>query len=558
MGIPSYFSYIIKNHSNIIRNLYFHQNIAKTTFHSVYMDCNSMIYDAFYSIESDAEKQNLIGTGLGKTTMENLIIKLVINKIQSHIRVIAPNNIVYIAFDGVAPFAKMEQQRTRRYKTGFQNAIDFTNPQFEMKLKSNKWNTAAITPGTEFMSLLSKEIEQEFNHRNKYYGVKKLIVSTSMEAGEGEHKMFEYMRNNANRNENIAVYGLDSDLIMLSLFHCFACNNIYIFREAPQFSKSLLPSNIKIKENEPLFLNTRKLVDSIGALMTGFTKVNSDTCRGKIYDYVFMCFMMGNDFLPHFPALNIRNGGIDILVEFYHKYIIGNKQGFINVDTGRIDWKWVKFFIGELAKKEHEFLLEQYSIRKNMSTKKYPDSNPAERAALFENTPILYRSEELYISPHDIGWESRYYKMAFDADMSPELIKDICVNYLEGLEWVFRYYTEGCPHWRWRYKYHYPPLLKDLVQYIPVFDTEFIDSTIGINQPYHPYTQLAYVIPKWNHGLLPKDVQEKLKRMDEYYPDINNLKFQWMFCRYFWEAHIKLPDIPIDKIDHNSTTPVPS
>ena len=56
MGIPSYFSYIIKNHSNIIRSLQYHQDIAHTAFECLYMDCNSIIYDSF----RDIEKKNKI------------------------------------------------------------------------------------------------------------------------------------------------------------------------------------------------------------------------------------------------------------------------------------------------------------------------------------------------------------------------------------------------------------------------------------------------------------------------------------------------------------------
>ena len=50
MGIPSYFSHIIKSFPNIIKSLYSLRS-NNTKFHSMYMDCNSIIYDAFHLID---------------------------------------------------------------------------------------------------------------------------------------------------------------------------------------------------------------------------------------------------------------------------------------------------------------------------------------------------------------------------------------------------------------------------------------------------------------------------------------------------------------------------
>ena len=47
---------------------------------------------------------------------------------------------------------------------------------------------------------------------------------------------------------------------------------------------------------------------------------------------------------------------------------------------------------------------------------------------------------EKYINPSEKGWESRYYKMLFDIDICNHWRKKICMNYLEGLEWTFKYY----------------------------------------------------------------------------------------------------------------------
>ena len=117
---------------------------------------------------------------------------------------------------------------------------------------SNKssWNTSAITPGTKFMDNLSYRINYEFKNTEKNYNVKNIYVSCSDDAGEGEHKLFKHTRNCVSQNENIAIYGLDSDLIMLSLFHLKYCKDIYVFREAPEFLKSSIPITPSVKENE--------------------------------------------------------------------------------------------------------------------------------------------------------------------------------------------------------------------------------------------------------------------------------------------------------------------
>ena len=212
MGIPSYFSYIVKNHPEIL------QQFIKGTLkvHNLYMDCNSIIYDCYYSLE---EKD--IDEHIAKT-----IIKNVINKIKNYIQIISPENKVYISFDGVAPVAKLEQQRERRYKSLFQSKI---KQQIDDSISSkHKWTTASITPGTVFMKTLNDEIYKEFTKESNF--TKKIIISASDQPGEGEHKLFQYIRNNNfHKDETTIIYGLDADLIMLALNHIPQCDKIYLF-----------------------------------------------------------------------------------------------------------------------------------------------------------------------------------------------------------------------------------------------------------------------------------------------------------------------------------------
>ena len=99
-----------------------------------------------------------------------------------------------IAFDGVAPVAKLEQQRTRRHKSIMEKKI-----MEKIEGKKARWNKTAITPGTHFMAKLNSFIKGYFKSAKKF-GVENIIVSGSDERGEGEHKLFQYIRDNKNKH----------------------------------------------------------------------------------------------------------------------------------------------------------------------------------------------------------------------------------------------------------------------------------------------------------------------------------------------------------------------
>jgi 5'-3' exonuclease len=534
MGIPSYFSYIIKNYTNIIRK-FKDVKLNTSKIHHLMMDCNSIIYDAYRIIETD-HKTNPIES----STIEPLIIKYVLEKISHYIHYVSPTNTVFITFDGVAPFAKMSQQKTRRYKTEFSKILDQQNIQNNTPL----WNTTSITPGTSFMTALTKLIHEEFNGKETKYNVEKILISCSDEPGEGEHKLFENIRTDVSIDETVAVYGLDSDLIMLSIFHMQYTDNIYVFREVPEF-KSILPADHKFEPDEKLFLDIKTLQLSIFEEMGALNKEQS------VYDYIFMCFLLGNDFLPHFPCLNIRTNGIRNLMAIYKQYIGKYEdKGLVSITDCSIQWINVKIFFNEIAKQEHRFLLNEYNLRDKMDGRVWADNTPEEKAQLLLNTPIIYRQAEKYINPKDSGWESRYYKTLFHSSktFTSDDITSVSINYLQGLEWVFKYYTNGCPDWKWKYHHSYPPLFKDLIKSIPSKNNAEFILPHSKNQPFSPYLQLAYVLPGSQLSLLPSEMTNYLrKNHPEFYPD--QYDFLWAFCRYFWEAHPILPDISITKLE---------
>jgi len=314
MGIPYYFSYLIKNHSTIISKL-----DALCNIDNLFIDSNSLIYD---SLNFD-NFENL-------SQFENYIIKNVVIKIEEIIKIINPSENIYIAFDGVPPFAKINQQKNRRYKSAYLNKI------FKKKIV---WDTCAITPGTLFMTNLNNAIASHFN--NKFFNSQNkqinVLLSLSNEHGEGEHKLFKYIREcRSISQKNNVIYGMDADLFMLSLNHLKYTQNIYLYRETPLFINQLDKS---LNPNQKYIININYLGNIIASELTGedvnIIKTYNTNYYNKIEDYIFICFLLGNDFLPHFPALNIRLNGFTILLELYKKLFKASEFLIVN---NSINW----------------------------------------------------------------------------------------------------------------------------------------------------------------------------------------------------------------------------
>ena len=134
-----------------------------------------------------------------------------------------------------------------------------------------------------------------------------------------------------------------------------------------------------------------------------------------------------------------------------------------------------------------------------------------------------------------------------DIDINDDRRRQICINYIEGLEWTYNYYTDECYDWRWIYNYHYPPLLKDLCKYIPYFETTFIEKKVPY--PISSTIQLAYVLPKNALNIIPNNVETLLL---EKFPNMYkmNCEMEWSFCKYLWESHVILPHINIVELEN--------
>lgn len=520
MGVPSYFAYLVKNHPDLL--LKWTASLMKIDH--LYLDCNSLIYDAVYAMEPSIPHDQ----------REDHILRSVVHSIQRLVQLLQPKRRLFIAFDGVAPVAKLEQQRNRRFKSMYQTSLEKA---LGHTSSTDPWNTTAITPGTLFMKRLDQTVSEAFQLPH-LYGVDEILFSGTGDCGEGEHKLFQHIRNHPDDCTTV-IYGLDADLIMLSIHHLPVCPHIYLFRETPHFIQSI---HAELEPHAHYMLDIPALATRIAMEMNLGEEQDHQL---RIYDYIFLCFFLGNDFMPHFPAINIRTGGIDKLMLAYKATL---RTGEYLTNGRTIYWNHLRRLVQKLAEQEETFLKQEHKLRDRQERRVLPETTPKEKLERMNVLPTLERGVEKFINPFRTHWQNRYYEALFHLEINTARKRQICMNYLEGLEWTLKYYTTGCPDWKWSYRYAYPPLLSDLLHYIPFFETELVPQQPS--SPVHPLVQLAYVLPKQSLYLLPYPLYELLLReKTAWYPSsiAHNNHFQWAYCKYFWESHPNLP--PINLLD---------
>lgn len=529
MGIPKYFRFITNKYPdliidklNTINNINNDNNIDNI-IDNLFLDTNCLIHPCckkiidenpeLIKIHNDQYKnnENNINNDLNSLSLlETKMFDECIQYIYKLTDFCKPNKLLYISIDGVAPRAKMEQQRIRRYRTQFEK-----NMRQNIYKKYNKdidfWDTNAITPGTTFMIKLSNYIS---NNINKYITDNiDIILSDSSIPGEGEHKIIEYIRNIDHKSIS-SIYGLDADLIMLSL--CLD-NEIYLLREDIKFGQ--VSNNKLLYLSIPLF-KTRLKEEIISNIdIQEITEFELDS--RVVIDYVFLCFLLGNDFLPNLITLDISEGSINDLLLIYTKLISIRKKYIITNNI--IDYTFLQQILNQLYNFEDGILDKfQKNIDNKIINTKYYKSVLDKELDMLKFYPIYYKKDNS-LKFGSKNWRNQYYKHYFHIDnitKSYDFIENLCKIYLEGLQWNIKYYLEGCCSWKWYYPYPAAPSLRELCQYL---NNRIYIKDFGISKPYLPIQQLFLVIPKDSSHLLPEEYQKlinsNLDGIVEYFPD---------------------------------------
>lgn len=324
--------------------------------------------------------------------------------------IVRPRKVLYMAIDGVAPRAKMNQQRSRRFrasKEAAEKAIEVARIREELKAKGailppekpkgEHFDSNCITPGTPFMERLSRCLQYYVHDRlNNNPGWKnvKVILSDANVPGEGEHKIMDYIRKQRAQpdhdpNTHHVLCGADADLIMLGLAThepnftiireeflpnkprpCEICTQIG--HEMKDCSGLDVEFNTQAevqfgKETQFIFVRLNVLKEYLSKELDMPNLPFPYEFERVIDDWVFMCFFVGNDFLPHLPSLEIRENAIDRLIQLYKKCVY--KTGGYLTDSGDVALERVEMIMRDLGYVEDDIFRDRQKNEERMKAR---------------------------------------------------------------------------------------------------------------------------------------------------------------------------------------------
>ncbi|CAG9813681.1 unnamed protein product [Phaedon cochleariae] len=400
MGVPAFFRWLSRKYPSVIvpcteqkpvdiNGVRIPVNASEPNpngveFDNLYLDMNGIIHPCTHPENKPAPKN------------EDEMMIAIFECIDRLIGIVRPRKLLYMAIDGVAPRAKMNQQRSRRFRASketWEKINEMKKIRADLLLKGivlppekpkeEHFDSNCITPGTPFMARLSEclhyYIHERLNNDPGWQGIK-VILSDANVPGEGEHKIMDYIRKQRAQpdhdpNTQHCLCGADADLIMLGLAThepnftiireefkpnqprpCEICGQVG--HEMKDCSGNCIipsdnPPDVHLSsEVEFIFVRLSVLKEYLEKELQMPNLPFKYEFERVLDDWVFMCFFVGNDFLPHLPSLEIREGAIDRLIGLYKDCVY--KTGGYLTDSGEVNLERVQMIMLQLGKMEDE------------------------------------------------------------------------------------------------------------------------------------------------------------------------------------------------------------
>ena len=553
MGVPRFYWWLINKYP---QHEFVTQDMPNRT-DWLYLDANCLFHPVCFDVlklypdETDPDRLQL------------LMFKRIAAYIEFLLEEADPQKGLYVSVDGVAPLAKMHQQRERRFRSATEAEIVKGIKKAHGKDVTERWSNIVITPGTLFMEQLLEFLANHFKRVKEEHKIQ-VIFSTYHTPGEGEHKILDHIRNrNLNPEwdeETYVIYGLDADLLFLTLSS--QRKNLFLMREMNQLDKKKetkkdIFDDIDDVSTEINFVNIDVMgqlyIDQLTEIIANQSEEFGIPFDGKmdsralINDFIFICYFLGNDFLPHIPSIDIVTGGLDQILNMYAEiYLTNGKKHIINLvkdeESGRISRVEISSLAGQLVGKLAELESDYFktTLPKHL--------NRIEKRRIFESDPLARELKELEFmkrfrvdDPVKLGvgkdeeWKHRYYSHHFKLVRNQsQLVTGVCRSYTEGLVWVANYYFVGCPDWRWQYQFTHAPFISDLYAFLNKNSPS--DITFSNRRPMAPCNQLLAVVPPVRRHVLPKTYQKLITDIEspilDYYPE--SITLDMLYKDRFW------------------------
>uniref|UniRef100_A0A672R2Z3 5'-3' exoribonuclease 1 n=1 Tax=Sinocyclocheilus grahami TaxID=75366 RepID=A0A672R2Z3_SINGR len=477
-------------------------------------------------------------------------------------RIIKPRKVFFMAVDGVAPRAKMNQQRGRRFRSAkeAEEKIKKALEKGEVLPTEARFDSNCITPGTDFMARLQEQLKYFVHNKlstDKAWQGVNVYLSGHETPGEGEHKIMEFIRSETTKpghspNTRHCLYGLDADLIMLGLTSHEP--NFSLLREEVRFGGKKSQKRITAPEETTFHLLhlslMREYIDYEFSELRNKISFEYDLER-IIDDWVLMGFLVGNDFIPHLPHLHINHDALPLLYRTYIS-VLPSLGGYLN-ENGHLNLAHFEKYLEKLSDFDREHFSEVFVDLKWFESKvgnKY--LNEAAGLAAEEAGAKDMKKSKVNISAGEDGedddmfeTEFRQYKRTYYmTKMGVEVVSDeFLANqarcYVEGIQWILHYYYHGVQSWSWYYPHHYAPFLSD------VRNVSSLTLTFDLGKPFMPFEQLLGVLPSASKDLLPQCYQHLMTSpgspIVECYPQ--DFKTDLNGKQQEWEAVVLIPFI---------------
>ena len=522
MGIPSYFRSIIQKYPGCLKG-----GVADSA-NTLCFDFNCLIYRCIRAPSMRPYPESGESNEYDNDEWEKELLAEVVNVVREVWNAAGKPKTVLLAVDGVVPMAKIRQQRVRRFKSVWLRRDSSGQ---------SSWDTNAITPGTKFMEKLGIVL------KGISLGSAKCIVSGADEEGEGEHKIMRWLRIQSRERQkaqdrgqkvqdrgNVIVYGLDADLILLTMLAGEECGlDIHLLREKQEFGGKREDSS---SEQEYQFLDIREFQKRIGS-GSGLSGVE------EVLNYIALMSLMGNDFLPHSLTHKLADGGHECVLQELN---LLRKNGWLLGPSGQYKISVLSGIFKRWSSDEGGRMLHMIQKKQEQARRGVGKGMDAS-----EGLPLEWAVEKVLISSgHRLqlaeGWQQQYWEYIHPY-ANVEAREHMCAEYLRGFQWILDYYRGESVNVSWMFPAWIPPLWSDLAAFCEKMDSSSSSSSLKITcESYSlaPQEQLAMVLPLESWGLIRDPT---LRRLPALAPQMWPRKFGFFSLgrKWLWECEARIP-----------------